>query len=151
MSRSSYSDDYGDEFPGQMELFRANVERSIRSKAGQARLRELRDALLALPTKQLEAEIFAEGTTAAPMVCALGAWALSKSGGDIEKAHAMVSRDADDYETYDALKSHGWPRLVVMEAIYQNDEGLYSAPMTAEQRYACVLKWVTENLIQEIQ
>ncbi len=40
MSRSCYSDDYGDEFPGQLALFRANVDRSIASKAGQARLRD---------------------------------------------------------------------------------------------------------------
>ena len=73
MSRSCYSDDYGDEFPGQVDLFRANVRRSMRSKAGQARLVELRDALLALPVKELEAETFAAGTRETPKVCALGA------------------------------------------------------------------------------
>src|SRR5262245_24820936 len=110
MSRSCYSDDYGDEFPGQLELYRANVRRSIRSKAGQARLRELREALLALTVKELEAEIFAEGTNEQPRVCALGAWALAKTG-DVTAAHDLVPRDAYDDETFDVLKPHGWPKL----------------------------------------
>jgi hypothetical protein len=147
MSRSCYSDDFGDEFPGQLNLFRANVERSIKSKAGQARLIELRDALLALETKRLEAGIFAEPSNDGPRVCGLGAWALAKCGGDAEKAHVMVPRDADDLDTYDALKRHGWPRLVVMEAVYVNDEGGYFyRHETPEQRYSRVLKWVNEQL-----
>lgn len=145
MSRSSYSDDYGDDFPGQINLYRANVERSIRSKDGQARLRELKAALEALPTKALEAEIFAEGTREQPRVCALGAWALHRSGGDIEAAHAMVPLDGDDHDTYEALKDYGWPRLVVMEAIYENDEGTWNI-QTPEQRYAYMMRWLDANL-----
>lgn len=145
MSRSCYSDDYGDDFPGQLNLYRANVRRSIRSKAGQARLRELRDALLALPVKELEAEIFAEETAKGPRVCALGAWALMKTG-DVQAAHDMVPRDADDMETFDALQEHGWPKLVVFEAIYQNDEGRYYV-QTPAQRYDYMLKWVEEQLL----
>lgn len=171
MSRSCYTDDYGDEFPGQLALFRANVDRSMRSKAGQARLRELRDALLALPVKALERETFAQGRPDSPEVCALGAWALAKSGGDVEAAGAMVPADADDYETYDALKPHGWPRLVVLDVIYFNDEiefvydeflGPHRSPYayhtagdwpvrygreeTGAERYARILEWVESRL-----
>lgn len=145
MSRTCYTDDYG-EFPGQMELFRANVQRSMRSRAGQARLRELRDALLALPVKALQAEIFAVGPRESPDVCALGAWALAKSNGEVAAAAAMVPRDADDHDTYDALKAFGWPRLVVLEAIYMNDEGACGSE-TPEQRYSRVLAWVESELL----
>lgn len=147
MSRSSYSDDYGDDFPGQIGLYRGNVERSIRSKAGQARLRELREALLALPVKELEAEIFAEGTRELPRVCALGAWALYKSGGDVEAAHGMVSRHANDFETSEALKDHGWPKLVVMEAIFKNDEGSWTVN-TPAQRYDYIMRWLDRNIVE---
>jgi hypothetical protein len=146
MSRSCYSDDYGDEFPGQLELYRANVQRSIRSKAGQARLRELRDALLALPVKELEADTFAGGSPETPRVCALGAWALAKAG-DVEAAGDMVPTDADDHDTYDALKAHGWPKLVVLEAIYQNDDGHVYRHETPALRYARVLAWVERELL----
>jgi hypothetical protein len=128
-----------------MELYRANVERSLRGKAGQARLRELREALLALPVKALEAEIFAEGERDAPKVCALGAWALAKQGGDPTAARAMVPPFGDDHVTAQYLKRHGWPKLVVWEAIYQNDEGS-SRVQTPEQRYQFVLAWVEEQI-----
>jgi hypothetical protein len=148
MSRSCYSDDYGDDFPGQIDLFRANVGRSIRSKAGQARLRELRDAMLRLPEKALQADIFAEGERGNPRVCALGAWALEKQGGDPAAAKAMVNEpNPDDHDTAAALAPHGWPRLVVMEAVYINDEGGWRRNAeTPEQRYMRVLSWVEENI-----
>jgi hypothetical protein len=167
LSRSCYSDDYGDDFPGQLELYRANVARSMRSKAGQARLRELRDALLALPVKELHPVTFAEGTREQPKVCALGAWALAKADGDPEKAAAMVPRDANDDDTYHALKSHGWPRLVVFDAIFYNDETRwvyetahgprqrweqhygplqFGRPETPAERYTRILAWVDEQI-----
>lgn len=153
MSRSSYSDDYGDDFPGQIDLYRGNVARSIRSKAGQARLRELRDALLRLPAKALEADIFAEGDMAAPRVCALGAWALDKHGGDPAAARAMLMDGYDaDYRTAHALAPHGWPKLVVMEAIFVNDEGEYVCQTeTPEQRYIRVLKWVEKSVLPPVE
>lgn len=147
MSRSCYVEGYGDDFPGQLDLFRANVRRSIQSKAGQARLRELRDALLALPVKELAADVFASGTSESPQVCGLGAWALMKSGGDVATASAMVPAQSDDYETYDRLKDHGWPRLVVLDAVYMNDDGGESRSVTPAQRYARVLAWVERELL----
>lgn len=149
MSRSCYSDDYGDEHPGILNLFRANVERSLRSKAGQARLRELREALVALPVKALEANTFAEGDRNAPRVCALGAWALAKQGGDPDAARAMLKdAEQDDIETYQDLAPHGWPRLVVLETIWMNDEGGYWRVQTPEQRYAFMLAWLNENIVE---
>jgi hypothetical protein len=170
MSRSCYSDDYGGDFPGQMELYRANVERSMRGKVGQARLRELRDALLALPVKELQAETFAGGTREAPQVCALGAWALAKCNGDPDEAARMVPGDADDRETYRCLRAHDWPKLVVLDAVFVNDdthyrydsvEGPAQSPYayygngtpvryrrdeTPAERYQRVLAWVEKQL-----
>lgn len=172
MSRSSYNDEYGDDFPGQLDLYRANVRRSMRGYFGQARLRELRDALEALPVKALHADIFAEGTNDKPVVCALGAWAFKKAG-DTLAAQEMVTDPDDDEETAGSLAAHGWPRLVVFDTIYENDrdactyievEGPHPSPYayygnswpvryrveeTPEQRYARVLAWVSENIDRE--
>ena len=171
MSRSSYSDEFGDEFPGQAGLFRANVRRSMRGSDGQARLRELRDALEALPVKALHADIFAGGTNEQPAVCALGAWAFKKTG-DTLAAREMVTDPDDDVETADSLNAHGWPKLVVFDTIYENDRKAYtymevvgphqspyayyggSWPVryrvdeTPEQRYTRVLAWVSDRIVE---
>ena len=60
MSRSHYSDDFGEDFPGQHELYRANVDRSMASRAGRARLAELLEALDRMPIKALHADVFIE-------------------------------------------------------------------------------------------
>jgi hypothetical protein len=161
MSRSCYSEDYGDEYPGQLDLFRANVQRSIRGKQGQARLRELRDALLSMPVKALYDDLWRSGD----QVCALGAWAARFSPS------VAVSNDADDHDIATALGDVGWPRLVVLEAVYLNDdrefeyvkaEGpprwadstgrCYGYPedvrmsITPERRYTKVLEWATNQI-----
>lgn len=174
MSRSSYSDDYGDDFPGQLGLYRANVWRSMRGKAGQKVLREMRDALLALPVKELHAEVFAEGTPEKPKVCALGAWATAKTGSPAA-ATALLRDPEYDNETAEDLAKHGWPRLVVLDTIYINDASrstehkvcgplarhesyryyhqswpaVYYEPETPAERYARVLGWVNEHIAGE--
>ncbi|MCC6650645.1 MAG: hypothetical protein IT348_05810 [Candidatus Eisenbacteria bacterium] len=175
MSRSSYSDDY-DDFPGQSGLFRANVRRSIRSARGQARLRELRDALLAMPVKELNADVFVEGEASNPAVCALGQWALTKAGGDVEAAQEMAGVDPEcDESTAEALAVHGWPKLVVLETICENDDARprvievhgpsirpwdygyrwggvrYVVPETPAERYARMLAWVEERIAADPQ
>lgn len=172
MSRSCYSDDYGDDFPGQLELYRANVARSIRSRKGQDRLRELRDALLAMPTKSLEAETFLKPSGEA---CALGVWAdrYTKDGPEEDRA-VMQAFQGDDHETADLLEPLGWPKLVVLDLIYQNDDcrmvytevlGPHQSPYayfsvspwqgwpvrygreeTGEERHARVLTWINDHI-----
>lgn len=167
MSRSGYRDDYGDDYPGQLELYRANVARSIRGKAGQARLRELREALLALPEKRLADDLFAPATGEA---CALGVWAKRH----MPDAEAVQKFDGDDDDTARLLKPFGWPNLVVRDLVYINDCESYiyeehaaphrnprdynyrstwpiyrARPETDEERYARVLAWVTEHIAQE--
>jgi hypothetical protein len=164
MSRSCYTDDFGDDFPCQLNLYRANVDRSIASKAGQARLRELRDALTALPEKKLADEVFAPPTGEA---CALGVWAKRH----IPDAETVQTFDGDDNDTAELLKPFKWPRLVVMDLVYANDEPNYiyeshlgphrepwayrdprAWPLerarleTDDERYARVLAWVEERI-----
>lgn len=52
---SRFSDDYDGDgwFPNADDLWRANLERALGGKRGQAALRELREALLALPERRL--------------------------------------------------------------------------------------------------
>lgn len=126
MSRSCYSDDYGDEFPGQLALYRGNVDRSIGSKKGQARLIELRDALLAMPVKALEADVFVRQSTGE--ACALGVWAQRHLSHN-KLAQLDVSGDS---ETADALELFKWPRLVVMDVIYANDSDHWVSEPEAE-------------------
>jgi hypothetical protein len=54
--RISFSDE--EEIPSQFALWQANCRRSLKGKRGQAALRELEAALLALPSKRLIAEEF---------------------------------------------------------------------------------------------
>lgn len=68
MSRSGYSDDFGDDDPLALGRYRAQVNSAIRGKRGQALLRELLAALDAMPVKELVAgELEADG-----QFCALG-------------------------------------------------------------------------------
>lgn len=168
MSRSCYSDDYGYDFPGQLELYRSNVRRSIRSKAGQARLLELKRALESMPNRALgKDEFLPSGRNA----CALGVWAAWKTQGT-DNYGKMASFQGDDHETADLLRPYQWPRLLVLDLVFENDEQqqfnwvnvdgphvspypyyertwrpvAYRVEITDEERYQRVLDWVNSNL-----
>lgn len=126
MSRSHYSGDFGEDFAGQHELYRSNVDRSFRSKAGRAKLTELLAALDAMPVKELADNVFIESRPAdearpgAPM-CALGAWAATALGDD--KARGLFREaEPDSITTADVLTTLGWPKLVVFDVIHENDD-----------------------------
>lgn len=131
MNRSGYSDEC--EF---LDLYRANVERAIAGKRGQAFLRELAAAMDAMPVKRLipeELEINGE-------VCALGAIGV-KRGLDMS--------DVDVYNPSDVAKLFGVARCLAAEIEYINDED-WSAPAneTPEQRWARVRRWVENNIVR---
>ncbi len=127
--RISYSEE--EQFPGQFFLWRANSARSLLGKAGQAALRELRDALLALPTKRLVVGVLDNGADC----CAIGA--LVRRKGITPKADP-------EYEMEDVGVECGMPRLVAWRVVEENDMATYS--MTPEQRYAAILAWVNALL-----
>ena len=135
MSRISYSED--EDYPGQFELWQANCERSLRGAQGQAELRELRDALLALPEKRLihGALVDEEGG-----VCAIGAYA-SRKGLDLGKF------DPED-ETDEVGIEAGMPKFVAWKVVEMNDMELHSR-FTSEERYTRMLAWVESKLAKE--
>ena len=71
--RVGYSEDQ--EYGGQYELWHANCHRSRQGRKGQAALRELEAALVALPDKRIQKDVFVEpsGET-----CAIGALMLHR-------------------------------------------------------------------------
>lgn len=71
MSRSGYSDDFED---NSAYLWYGAVKSAIRGKRGQAFLREMLEALDALPRKSLSANSFTKGGE----ICALGSVAVKR-------------------------------------------------------------------------
>lgn len=160
--RIGYSDE--EEYPGQFGLWQGNCQRSLKGRAGQAALRELEAALLALPEKRLIAHkiIDSEGD-----VCAIGALAKHK-GRDI-LAEPNVGDDDEfegDGEMEEIGMELGMPRLVAWKVVEKNDidldgrdlvtcEGPYRWPsekpkvwisITPEVRYDRMLAWVRRQL-----
>lgn len=133
MSRSAYTDEC-DSQEAQWALirWRGAVASAIRGRRGQAFLRELREALLALPKKRLIRDELQNPTSGE--VCALGAVGL---GRDLD----MSDLDPDDYEELAVV--FGIAEALVREIEYENDEYWTLSP---EQRWSHVMSWVNRNL-----
>jgi hypothetical protein len=130
MSRSGYTDDMDDQWA--LIRWRGAVASAIRGKRGQAFLREMRDALDAIPDKCLVAgELELNGE-----VCALGAVGL-KRGID------MTKLDPEDYEQVaDAFGING---KLAREIMYENDEAGHWK-QTPQERWERVRLWVVNHL-----
>lgn len=169
MSRISFSDD--EDYPGQFGLFQANCHRSLHGKAGQAALRELESALLAMPVKELHASVFVEESGA---VCALGALAVHrKVQSGMSRVEALaVCADMDPDLSQEHGEELGFPKLAAWKVVWENDEAHsfdyetcegplpadrswhYSGyslrvNVSAEQRWHRVLAWVQKHLRKE--
>ena len=132
MSRISYADD--EEFGGQFELWQANCRRSLKGKRGQAALRELEAALVALPEKALiHGDVEYGG-----QVCAVGA---------AIKARGLLDQVADDATDEVAVDLLGWPRLVAWKIVEMNDEQL--CHVSEVERYDRMLAYVRELLAEQ--
>jgi hypothetical protein len=147
MSRINYCDD--EDFQNQAFLWEANQERSIKGRKGQAALRELEAALLALPEKQLIAD---ELENAEGQVCAVGALARFKGKenpmvGDSfgsEEDNLTINEDKIERVTVDFAQELGVPRMVAIAIVHENDDEW--KPVTPEQRYRRVLGWTQRQL-----
>jgi hypothetical protein len=150
MSRINYCED--EDFNNQSLLWEANQERAIRGRKGQAALRELEQALLALPEKKL---IVDELENAQGEVCAIGALAKFKgrenprvNWGDTPVdeplADGVILPDEVQEVTLDLAESLGVPRLVALAVIYENDERAYALDPTL--RYGRLLRWTRHAL-----
>ena len=170
--RISYSDD--EDFPGQFNIWQANCRRSLRGRKGQAALRRLEAALVAMPEKALrQGKLVAHDGS----VCAIGA--LARAEGKLPEPEPLQTDEFDDeYEDEGdtsewATDNLGFPKLVAWKVVEQNDiqldtkwirlEGpvrtaweldhkwphnLYAiVPLTPEERYDKMLAWVRAQLV----
>jgi hypothetical protein len=110
MSRSGYSDSLD-----QWDLirWRGAVKSAIRGRRGQAFLREMRDALDAMPEKKL---VRHELVTPEGQVCAMGA---------VCAARGLDVNDVDPYEPDDVADLLGIAPAMVAEIAFMNDESWY--------------------------
>jgi hypothetical protein len=150
-----------EDFPNQAAMWEANMERSLRGRKGQAALRELEAALIALPDKRLIAN---DTVSADGAVCSIAALAKHRgyNGNLILPQMATTDDDwfnensdkfHDEYEYEEAVETAmmkvagdlGIPRMVAFAIIYENDDGLGRNP-TPEQRYDHMLRWVQRQL-----
>lgn len=138
MSRSGYSDD-GEN----IAMWRGQVASAIRGKRGQAFLRELIDALDAMPDKRLIANELQRHAPAfippqvagSPMVCALGSVGVKRG----------VNMTELDPEDYDAIAdAFGISHQLVQEIEFVNDE--YGYGETPEQRWQNVRIWAAKQI-----
>ena len=125
--------------------WRGAVASAIRGKRGQTLLKELEAALVAMPTKELCKNDFANPETG--QVCALGSVAVKRKldqGKTVEAAMKEVGSEfpegteaeevSDEFDISDALAK---------EITWVNDD---EAPTDPKGRYEYVLGWVREKL-----
>ena len=127
MSRSGYEDD-----PDDLAMWRGQVASAIRGKRGQAFLREMVEALDAMPAKQL----ITDALQVDGQYCALGCIG-AKRGFD------MTNLDPKDaYKMSDVFNI---ARQLVQEIEFINDEcGAYDE--TPEHRWRRIRDWAVEHL-----
>lgn len=128
MSRSGYSDDGGGY---EFAMWRGQVVSAIRGKRGQAFLREMIDALDAMPQKRLIKNEFWNGEA-----CALGVVAQRRVNID------PISVGPDEYDRLAEL--FGVAHQLIREIEFENDEKLWRA--TPEQRWQHMRDWAVRNL-----
>ena len=154
-----FEGDYDEQFPGQFMLWEANLERHFSGAAGQAKLRELRDALLALPEPRLiETRLADEQGN----VCALGALALQhrvNHGEDRAKVLAEMAEairdeggwvdswDAEE-QTREEAERVGCKLPLIVTVAWENDFGP-SSKETPEERYTRMLAWVEKRILDK--
>jgi len=149
-------DDYDYEFPNQGELWSANVQRHLKGAKGQAILRELRDALLALPKKKLINGRLADEQGC---VCTVGALAAHR-GVSLKELAEIIKPDErwgeiDAWEaevrTMDLGRRIGLKEVMAVTLAARNDD-VWLAPVdeTDEQRYIRVLAWVESQITPEL-
>jgi hypothetical protein len=146
MSRITYCDD--EDFQNQAYLWEANQERSIKGRKGQAALRELEAALLALPEKRLIAN---ELENSKGEVCAVGALAKFKGkenpmvGDSFGDEGLTLNEDEIERVTVRFATELGVPSMVAVAVVHENDD-CWSVNITPEQRYEKVLNWTRRQL-----
>ena len=133
MNRSGYSEDIDDNWA--LIKFRGQVASAIRGKRGQTFLREMAEALDAMPEKRLIAHELRQ----AGEVCAIGSVGVRR-GVELE------ALDPEDPDTIAGV--FGVARPLVQEIEWENDEGSFG-PETPEQRWRRMRAWVSSQILPE--
>jgi len=131
MSRSGYSDDVDG---AELNLWRGAVERAIKGKRGQAFLRELAEAMDAMPVKRLIAE---ELIDSVGEVCAIGA---------VCKARVLDVSKVYIEDPSEVGRAVGIAPALAAEIEYVNDDDLAWSNETPEQRWYRVRRWVAAQI-----
>lgn len=134
MSRSGYSEDCE---MWDLIRWRGAVRAALNGKRGQAFLRELAEAMDAMPEKRLVAHAL---QNEAGEVCALGV---------VGQARGI---DLEEFETDDAegiADAFGLARAMVREIEYENDEGTYRTE-TPGERWSRMRAWVDARIVQVV-
>jgi hypothetical protein len=130
MSRSGYSDDYGE---WSLIKWRGQVASAIRGKRGQKLLVDLYKALDAMPTKEL---IRNELETSEGQVCALGA---------LGKARGIDMKTVDPEDTERVASVFDVADQLAREIVYMNDEAYYAE--TPAERYERMKRWALAHIL----
>ena len=140
--RVGYSEE--ENYPGQFNLWQANCRRSRQGKKGQAALRDLEAALLAMPEKRIQKDIFVDLNGES---CAIGALMLHRniSAGMPREQAVAECAVLDPLETEEYGVILGLPRLVAWAVAVENDEWWWEDEIP-EKRYLRMLAWVREEI-----
>jgi hypothetical protein len=132
VSRSGY-----DEIDNwQLICWRGQVASAIRGKRGQAFLRELIEALDALPDKRLIANELQSGAE----VCAIGSVGVRR-GLDMSRL------DPEDHES--VARAFGIAKPLACEIEFMNDEARWR--ITPEERWQYMREWAVSNLKEPVE
>ena len=135
MSRSHYTEDCGDDLA--LGRWRGQVTSAIRGKRGQAFLKDLVNALEAMPNKSLVGDVLRKDGE----VCALGALGAVR-GLDLE------SLDPEDPEQ--VAEAFGIATQLVQEIVYINDDDFkFRREETPENRWYRVYSWAKRQIKEE--
>jgi len=135
MGRSGYAEADDCENVG---LWRAAVARAINGKRGQAFLREMADALDAMPVKELVAD---EVVRDDGHVCAIGAVAVARK-------LSVVGLDV--YDQDEVARTFGIARALAAEIAFENDDDFSRhRSETPAQRWQRMREWVDAQLLPE--
>lgn len=134
MGRSGYQD-CDDCYGPELTLFRGRVANAFKGKRTQRFLRELRDALDAMPVKELVASDDGELVNPDGECCTLGALALAHGWADAQKI------DSSDHEHLASRLDVS--TLVVREIEWENDEWHSEDPAG---RWKYMRRWVEAQI-----
>jgi hypothetical protein len=135
MSRSNYSEDYDEQFPNALFLYRNSVDLALSGRRGQRFLRDLIAALEAMPTKELIADRLVDSGS----VCAIGAVGVRRGVN-------MAGLDPEDAKS--VAKAFGIAECMAREITFENDEAVpyWRDPETPEQRWRRMRDWAQGNI-----